>query len=299
MSLAIDRLLIGDNSFNGVDHLSQERSREKANTLNVERISNVIKIALDSGAQGLSLSVTPNMYEVLRHLKDEEYDKEFGMYPILPDASSNVRIASEKGMVGMMTDLFGKMDFGTKAKSLIQGGLGALTMDPTRIMKTYLNAQVSIFMGASPKNAKLKAVFLHEIISDLIVSFQMKDLFREYVEFASDSLDTMPGFVTRNFARFADFVATTDVPMKDLMVMTPFNKVGFQMNPSRESCEESLSKIPDSKVIAMSILASGYLKLEDSVQYLHGLPKPVSCVVGVSTELHAKETFSFLQSHLS
>ena len=297
--MAIDRLIIGDNAFNGVDHLSQERSREKASTLNAEIISGVIKVALDSGARGLSFSVTPNMYDVLQLLKNEEYEKEFGVYPILPDASSNVRIASEKGMVGMMTDLFGKMDLGTKAKSLIQGGLGALTMDPARIMKTYLNAQVSIFMGAAPKGAKLKAVFLHEIISDLMVSFQMKDLFREYVEFASDSLEASPGFVTRNFARFADFVAETGASQKDLVVMTPFNRAGFQMNPSRQSCEERLGKIPDVQVIAMSILASGYLKLDEAAQYLRGLPKSLSCVVGVSTASHAKETFSFLQSHLS
>lgn len=297
LTASIERMLIGDNPFNGVNHLTQENSREK--DLNVEKISNVIKVALDSGAQGFSFSVQPNMYNVLRHLKDEGYQNEFGVYPILPDAQSNVRAASEKGMVGLMTDLFGKMDFGTKAKSLIQGGLGALTMDPTRIMKTYLNAQVSIFMGAAPKGAKLKAVFLHEIITDLMVSFQLKEMVKDYIDFALDSMKASPGFVTRNFARFADFISTMDVSTKDLVVMTPFNKAGFQMNPSRKSCEERLSKLPEARVIAMSVLASGYLRLDEATQYLKSLPKPLSCVIGVSSESHAKETFSFLKSHLT
>lgn len=104
--------------------------------------------------------------------------------------------------------------------------------------------------------------------------------------------------MTRNFARFSDFITTTDVSMKDLVIMTPFNKAGFQMNPSRESCEERLPKLPESRVIAMSVLASGYLGLDEAIKYLKVLPKQVSCVVGVSSESHARETFSFLGANL-
>jgi hypothetical protein len=291
--IPIDRFLLGDNPFIGVNHLSQEKSRDTS--LGVEAICNVITAALESGAQGLAFSVHSNMYNALKGLKEQGYYKRFGLYPVFPDAYSNVRAASEKGMVGLISDMFGKMDLGTKARSMVSGGLGALTMDPSRIMRTYLDAQLSIFMKVAPVGARLKAVFLHEIITDLIVSFNLRDIFLDFVGFVSDSLNASPGFVTRNFARFSEFVTENS---KNFVVMTPFNKVGFQMNPSREACEKGLAQFPDSSVIAMSVLASGYLGLGEAAGYLKTLQKQVSCVVGVSSEVHARETFSYLKSNL-
>ncbi|MGI0083968.1 MAG: hypothetical protein ACREBQ_02695 [Nitrososphaerales archaeon] len=57
----IDRILLGDNPFIGVDHLSQERSRERANQFGPEKIARVIDSALTAGAQGLVCSAHPNM----------------------------------------------------------------------------------------------------------------------------------------------------------------------------------------------------------------------------------------------
>ena len=297
--MMIDRLLLGDYAFDGVDRYSEEKPKDYVIPLGVETISNVIKVALKSGAQGLSFSVSPNMYNVLRHLKLEEYDREFGLYPILPDAASTLRLEFENGILGMMTNLFGKMSIGTKAKSLVQGGAAALEMDPIKMMKTYLEGEISIFMRAVPKGAKLKAVFLHQMVSDLMLSFQMKDLFSEYVGFVSDSFEVMPGFVTKNFARFADFVIDAGYSSKDLVIMTPFNKAGFEMIPSKESCEEALSKIPKAQVIAMHMLALGYRKLDEATEYINSLPRKVSCVVGVSKESYAEKTFSYLHSRLA
>jgi hypothetical protein len=296
--LALDRILIGDNPFIGVNHLSQERSRAKSSELNTERIARIIQVALESGATGLAFSTHPNMHQVLRYLKEQGYDREFGLYPVIPDATSYVRTASEKGVLGLLTDLFGKMDFAARARSLISGGVSGLTLSPMRMFRTYLKAEVSILKNVSPKGARLKAIFLHELITDLIVSLELNDLFTMYVKFVRDSLKVFPGFVTRNFARFVDFVSQTGLRMSDIVVLTPFNKMGFQMNPSQEACERSLLRIGNSNIIVMSIMASGHLNLEEATTYLRELPKKLSCVVGVSTESHARETFAYLREKL-
>ncbi|MHB1907781.1 MAG: hypothetical protein ACYCQJ_02780 [Nitrososphaerales archaeon] len=298
MRSSIDRILVGDNPFIGVDHLSQERSREKGNRSNSARIPRVIDTALEAGAQGLVCSAHPIMKDALADMRKMEYQKHFGVYLIVPDAQSYVRLASEKGMLGLVTDIFGKQTLKGKTRTLLRGSFSALTMDPKRLIAAYLNMEASIFAKSLPKNANLKSIFLHELLTELIVSFNMSDLVKTYIDFVRDSLNLIPGFVTRNFARFANTISSMDVDLQDIAVLTPFNKLGFQMNPNRESCEESLLRIPKAQIIAMSLLAAGYLSLNDATDYLTKLPRSVSCVVGVSTQAHAKETFSFLRDRL-
>jgi hypothetical protein len=49
----------------------------------------------------------------------------------------------------------------------------------------------------------------------------------------------------------------------------------------------------------MSILAAGYLKLPEAVEYIGGLSNLKRVVVGVSEERHACETFRLLQKELN
>jgi hypothetical protein len=81
------------------------------------------------------------------------------------------------------------------------------------------------------------------------------------------------------------------------VIMAPFNKVGFQMNPSREECEEALRECKHD-VIAMSTLAAGYLKPAEAYEYLFRLPNIRSVVVGVSSKKHAEETFRLLNDRM-
>lgn len=296
MNPRIDRILLGDNPFIGVDHLSQERSREKGAGFDSKRIVGIIDSALDSGAEGLVCSVHPSMKGALSYMHEEDDSRGFGVYLILPDVQTYVRLASERGVIGLLSETLGKLNLKGKAKAVAGGSLSVMTSDPTKVIKTYLDAEVSSFSKSLPKNATIKSVFLHELLTELMVSFEMDDFAEEYIDFVKDSSNAIPGFVTRNLARFVNFGRRLRFPLSDFAVMTPFNKVGFQMNPSRESCEKALDSAPGLNVIAMSVLASGYLSLEEAMEYIKSLGRPVSCVVGVSNEAHAFETFSYLRT---
>jgi hypothetical protein len=293
---SVDRILLGDNPFIGVNHLSQERSRGSRGKLDSRYVAEVIDSALTAGAQGLVCSAHPVMKDALNYMREENYSKDFGIYLIVPDAQSYVRRASEKGVLGLLNETFGKLSLKGKAKAVVGGGLSALTSDPTKMMKTYLEAEVSLFSKSLPKNARVKSVFLHELLTELIISFKMRNLVEEYIDFMNESLNAMPGFVTRNFPRFVDFALSAEIPMQDIVVMTPFNKVGFQMNPSKGDCEQALFNHPSLNVIAMSVLASGYVSLASALEYIKSLNSQISCVVGVSTEEHARETFPQLRT---
>jgi aryl-alcohol dehydrogenase-like predicted oxidoreductase len=77
--------------------------------------------------------------------------------------------------------------------------------------------------------------------------------------------------------------------------MSPFNKIGFQMNPSREACELVARKTRNLDLIAMSILSSGMLGLDEALAYIKSFPEIRSVVVGASSEEHAKATFGALR----
>ena len=71
------------------------------------------------------------------------------------------------------------------------------------------------------------------------------------------------------------------------------------MTPSKESCEECLSKSGLGEVFAMSILAAGYIPLDEAIDYIRTLQKLTGVVAGVSTQQHAQETFTSLKPLLT
>jgi hypothetical protein len=81
------------------------------------------------------------------------------------------------------------------------------------------------------------------------------------------------------------------------MLTSSFNKVGFQMCPSKVECEEALERAREAEVIAMSVLAAGYLKPADAIGYLASLRGLSGLVIGVSREHQATETFRIFRQN--
>jgi len=138
---------------------------------------------------------------------------------------------------------------------------------------------------------------LHEVLTDMFLALDLDQIFKDYVHFI-ERLGIKPGFETRNFAFLVNKFKKWDIDFSDIVIAAPFNKMGFQMNPSRYECEKALAEVPESTVIAMSVLAAGYLRLSEVVEYIDGLENISGVVVGVSKEKHAYETFSVLKERL-
>lgn len=291
----IDRLLIGDNPFNLVDHLSQERARSRA-PLSSRDIARIIRCALENGASGFTFSSTKRVRDALSEMQNDGKCPDFGLYPIFPDANELARMTSEGGLGRVATELLAGYSIIRKAGSAVGAGAAFLRADPEKLLKAYLSAELASLRRVAPTGARPKAVFLHEILTELIISFGLDELFRSYTNFVRGEYNVLPGVVTRNFPSFVEF--TNKGAFGELAVLTPFNKMGFQMNPSREECESALGKADGLNVIAMSIFSGGYLTLAEATSYIKSLEKSFSCVVGVSSASHARETFGFLRSHL-
>jgi len=292
-------LLIGDNAFIGVSHLSQSTAREKVEKLDAGAIVEVIEKAISFGASGFTFSTHPMNLQILKALQDARTIKAgFGLYPVLPYAEGYVRITNEKGGIGLVREVLSRLTLSGKVKAVAKAGISAMKLDPVSLLRTYVDMELESYLSAKPENTHLGAVLLHEVVTDLGASFRTGRLFESFMQHVHDSYGVRPGFVTRNFVRFVKFFQDEGFSLKDVAIMTPFNRIGFQMNPSRESCEACLQHLSDGNVLAMSILAGGYLPLNEAVEYLRGIPNLEGIAVGVSSKRHAEQTFTSLRTLL-
>jgi hypothetical protein len=287
-------LLIGDNAFIGVNHLSLARGRQKLSELGLKPIAETMMTAISCGANGFTFSAHPTNLKILDTLIHSGLPSDFGIWPVLPYAAGYIRTVNETGIKGLIDDVMSKLSFSDKARLLSKGALSALTLDPIRLMKTYLDMELANIV--SLKGVNLTTVMLHEVITDLGISLEAKQLFHSFLRHIRDRYDVMPGFVTRNFVKFVEFFERYELSLDGVAVMTPVNRIGFQMNPSRESCEAVLSRMTHKNVVAMSIMAGGYLGLDEAIDYLGKLKNLSGIAVGVSSKEHAEHTFTRLRA---
>ena len=288
-------LLVGDNAFHGISHLSQQRARERSvkdNPSNVEYATQLVKLSLQNGATGFMFSVSDTTLSILKAL---DHNEKLDLYAIVPYAYEYVRLATKVGGIsGLAKQISRQIMFSRNIVTVAPNLIGLIRVDPSAFLKTYLIYEISRLKSAAGKNANLKSVLLHEVITDMALALNMDWFFKSYVKFFSKST-IRPGFETRNFPYLVQKLKDWNMDMSKITIAASFNKVGFQMNPSKVECENALHDSSGAQIIAYSILAAGCLKLDDAAEYLNTIENLNGVVVGVSKESHARETFRLLQ----
>jgi hypothetical protein len=294
------KLLVGDNPFHGISHLSQKRARERSGIKVNDGEDNavkLVKLAMQNGADGFMFSVSETTLSILKKLGQGGEKVEPALYAIVPYAYEYVRLATQVGGVSAMAErVTRQVVVSANLKAAAFGLWGIIdNVNLSSFLKAYVLYELSRIKSAAGKNAQIEAVFLHEIITEMALALNLDWLFKSYVKFMK-GLGIQPGFETRNFTYLVNKFKEWQIDFSRVTIATPFNKVGFQMNPSKEKCEESLQIASDSQIIAISVLAAGYLRPTEAIDYLQHLPNISGVVIGVSNKKQAQETFELLQS---
>jgi len=291
-------LLVGDNPFHGISHLSQERVRDRGNSITTAAYAaGLVATSVENGANGFMFSVSDTTLSILRMSKSPRSDP-INLYALVPYAYEYVRLATHAGGISGLARQFARqVAFSGNFKVAALGLNGILKTDLQELMKAYLTYEISRIKSSAKKNGILRSVLLHEIITDMALALDLEWLFDSYIRFISENGMT-PGFESRNFAYLVNQFNKWNIDFSKIIIASPFNKVGFYMNPSRIDCENALARVPESNVIAMSVLAAGYLNLPEATEYIKTLPNLHGLVVGVSKEQHARQTFKFLEENL-
>jgi len=291
-------LLVGDNPFHGISHLSQEKARARSlerNQESIEQAANLVKLSVENGADGFMFSVDETTLSIIRKLKEiSQMQEDMSLYAIAPYAYEYVRKATQTGGVsGLAKNLAKEMVFSSNVKVIALNLGGLLRFNPSALLKTYVAYELSRIKSVLNDHIVLKSFMLHEIVTDMALALNMEQLCKSYIKFVK-KYHVRPGFETRNFPYLVEKFSQWNIDLSELTLTSSFNKVGFQMCPSQGQCEEALEDAQEAEVIAMSILAAGYLKPVDAVGYLENFALS-GVVVGVSKERQAMETFRVLR----
>lgn len=280
-------LLVGDNPFHGVSHLSQDRARGRSQDItNPEYCAGLVSLALESGADGFMFSISETTLAILKILNKS--GKTPRLYAIAPAASDYVRLASRLGTPGLAVYLARQIMISGNLRAIANGFKGVVMQDPVSLMKAYIFHELYRIKSAISPSTQPYCFMLHELVTEMALAFDLQWLFRSYIDFML-GLKIKPGFETRNLPYLVDKFTAWGIGLDNIAVVAPFNAAGFQMSPSRAKCERALERIPETEVIAMSILASGYLKLNEAIGYISSLPRLSGVVVGISKERHATD----------
>lgn len=292
------KLLVGDNPFHGISHLSQERARSRTETVDsATEKAEIVLTAIKNGADGFMFSVSDVTLSILKNIREQNEIEQVELYAIVPYAYEYVRIATQTGTPALAKKV-GKQIAMSGNVGAALGGLSAVVqMNPRGLLKTYLAYEISRIKSSAGGKGKLTSLLLHEVVTDMGLALNFDWLFKSYISYLIRRGIT-PGFNTRNFPYLIGKFKDWEIDLDTIVVATQFNKAGFQMNPSREDCEKALSGLSRPIVVAISVLAAGYFRPPEAADYLAGLENLKGVAVGVSTVKQARETFALFQERL-
>ncbi|WGM88480.1 MAG: hypothetical protein NUK63_06025 [Candidatus Bathyarchaeum tardum] len=291
--------LVGDNAFHGISHLSQDNARSRGNSINSpEFAADLVMTSLENEANGFMFSVSETTLTILKIIHEKDPESRPELYALVPYAFEYVRQATQIGISGLAKNFTKQIARSGNIGATAMGLKGVLRMDPVTLLKTYVLYEISRIKSAAGKQANIASIVLHELITDIGLALSLDWLFKSFIEFMVNQ-GIKPGFNTRNFAYLVKKFDEWNINFNDVIIAAPFNKVGFQMDPSKDECERALASVDNGNVIAISILAAGYLAPLDAIEYVQSLPNILGVAVGVSKEKHAFETFNFFKKNLT
>jgi hypothetical protein len=176
---------------------------------------------------------------------------------------------------------------------LSKGGSAVLTKDAIKLMQMLIDVEMKMFNGLD-----VKVVFLQNIVVDLILGFDIKEIFIEYCTHIRKKYKAVPGFITQNMPYFKNKLQSWGI--KEVVICSSFNKIGYLMSPDVQSYVDvaNNNNPQDYHLMAMSILASGAIPAKEANDFINK-QKIQSVVFGASGKAHIVETLSLIQLNSS
>jgi predicted aldo/keto reductase-like oxidoreductase len=289
----MDRVIMGDNQFFGVNHMSEERGMANAIRFqNVKSIIEVLDMAYQCGIRAFTFSTHEQVEQICDYFRANTLKYvDLRLYPALPYAHKYANLVNEKGIAGTIKDvLFTGNTVSQAARMMMHGGAVLLKQDPTDVMKLLIDAEMKMFRGLN-----VQVVFLQNIVTDLLLGLGWKDIFREYVSYIEYKYNAKAGFQTLNLPKLVDFLLRCGI--EEPIVCSAINKVGFQMNPDIASYEAALNDDRPFRAFAMSVMAAGAILPEQAIEYVARFKKVQSILFGGSTKAHIEQMMYLSQKY--
>jgi hypothetical protein len=286
--IKMEKVLLGDNQFFAVSHLSDERSRAQAVRFkDDESIIRVIDQAIELGIMTFMCTTHDRIANICQHIRNNpvKYNG-FKIYPCMPYAHKYANAITELGIIGTIKQYVPGNIFSTFTK----GGVAFLSKDFIRLMEIFIDSEMKMFKGIDTP-----VIFIQNVVVDMMLGLKMYDLFKEYDLYIRRKYNAEPGYITMNLPALLD--ALHSVGIEKPVICSSINKSGFRMSGGMEIYEKYL-KEKEFKPIAMQVLAAGALSPREAIEYLGKFPKIESVLFGASSKSHIKETKELIEKYL-
>lgn len=287
----IDQVILGDNQFFGVNHMSQDKGKETYEQFkDLAEIKRILDYALSKGVKGVMFSTHPSIGQICNMIREEQYLREnLNFYVNVPYIIKYVSMVTEMGIYETIKTTLESQKESGRLKFMAKTLGNVVTLNHMGILKRLIDVELAPF-----HDLNVKAVFLHNALCDLILGYNMKDILLSYDDYIRRQYNAIPGYGTLNYVSFADFL--NKCGLNKSLVMTAVNKNGFLMNPSRNKVTEAIEKNKHT-VLAMATLASGSIMPQEAYEYL-ATTEIKNVVVGLSSRKHADETFEIISRNI-
>src|SRR5262249_60952036 len=143
----MDRIVLGDNQFFGINHISEEKARNQAMRFAHPRaIMDVLDVAYDLGIRTFMCTTHDRIGEVCEAIraKPSRYP-DFQFYPCMPYAHKYANAAGQLGVLGALK----KFAPGTMLDTIVKGAVSALRHALDGRMQLLVDAERKAFTGLS------------------------------------------------------------------------------------------------------------------------------------------------------
>ena len=176
-------LILGHNQFLGISHISEEQSKERDKKFsNIKNIYNIAEKAVNLGYKEMILETHPRMLEFLEYYnKNKTFDINF--YLQLPYIQGYIQKMNEQGLLGLLFQVMQRGGLKTASSVILKDLINYTKKNYIRIGVSFLKFETEPF-----KDINIKALFLHNVITDLILSLQMKEIFLDYINYVEEDI---------------------------------------------------------------------------------------------------------------
>ena len=282
----MEKVLFGDNQFFAVSHQSDEKSRAQATRFKDDSsIIRVLNQAISLGINTFMCTTHDRIGNICEHIRNNpaEYEN-FKVYPCMPYAHKYANAVTELGIVGTIKQYVP----GNVFSAFAQGGLAYLNKDLIKLMQLLIDAELKMFKGINTP-----VIFIQNVLVDMILGLKMYEVFAEFDAYIRKKHKSEPGYISMNMPALLD--ALNSVGIKNPIICSSINKMGFRMSGGKEIYEKCLNE-REFRPIAMQVLAAGALSPKEAIDYLGRFPKIESILFGASSKAHIEETKSLIDS---
>lgn len=270
----MDLLLLGDNQFFGINHMSEDKARAQAIRFqDTQAIIDVVDIALDHGIRTLMCTTHERIVEVCDHMRqDPERYADYRFYPCMPYAHKYANAITDNGMLGAVKQFLPEEGL---LNAALRGGRSFMKKDIEGIITLLVDAEMKMFQGLSTP-----VVFLQNVVVDLMLGLGFDEAFAIFARHVRERYGAEPGFITMNLPMLLD--ALDRVGIVNPIVCANINQLGFRMSGGLTAYEQALKERPF-RPVAMSVFASGAIDPRVALEWIHGHANVESIVFGASS----------------